>query len=171
MQELRRTLSLVVFVCLSFAMLGCNKGPDDAALTASVKSKLVADSTVPGTAINVDTKDGVVTLTGAVDSDAQKTKATQIARGVEGVKSVTDNITVKPPAPPPAPPVQIGADQEIKNTITANLAKEGVTGITVEVVNGEVTLKGDIPRAKLQAAMKAANEAKPKKVNNQMTVK
>ena len=50
-------------------------------------------------------------------------------------------------------------------------AKYGVTGITVEVANGEVTLKGDIMRAKLQDAIKAANEAKPKKVNNQMTIK
>jgi osmotically-inducible protein OsmY len=53
----------------------------------------------------------------------------------------------------------------------ANLTKYGVTGVTAEVNNGEVTLKGDVQRAKLQDAMKAANEANPKKVNNQMNVR
>jgi osmotically-inducible protein OsmY len=67
--------------------------------------------------------------------------------------------------------VAVSPDQELKNTVMANLTKEGVTGVTVAVANGEVTLTGDIQRAKLQAAMKAANEAKPKKVNNQMNIK
>jgi osmotically-inducible protein OsmY len=53
----------------------------------------------------------------------------------------------------------------------ANLTKHSITGITVEVLNGEVTLKGTIARAKLQEAMMAANDAKPKKVINQMTIK
>lgn len=62
-------------------------------------------------------------------------------------------------------------DSAIKNKVEANMTKYGVSGVTVEVSNGEVTLKGDIQRAKLQDAMKAANEANPKKVNNQMNIK
>ena len=58
-------------------------------------------------------------------------------------------------------------DAGLKNAIEANLTRYGVTGVTVEVKDKEVTLKGNIPRAKLQDAMKAANEASPKKVNNQ----
>lgn len=61
-------------------------------------------------------------------------------------------------------------DTALKNTVQANLTKYGVTGVTVSVSNGEVTLQGSVPRAKLQDAMKAANEANPKKVNNQMNV-
>ncbi len=59
-------------------------------------------------------------------------------------------------------------DTAIKNLVEANLTRYGVSGVTVEVKDNEVTLKGSIPRAKLQDAMKAANEASPKKVNNQL---
>jgi hyperosmotically inducible periplasmic protein len=61
-------------------------------------------------------------------------------------------------------------DAALKNAIEANLTRYGVTGVTVEVKDKEVTLKGSIPRAKLQDAMKAANEASPKKVNNQLNL-
>jgi osmotically-inducible protein OsmY len=61
-------------------------------------------------------------------------------------------------------------DAALKNRVEANLTKYDVSGVTVEVANGEVTLKGNIQRAKLQDAMKAANEASPKKVNNQMNI-
>jgi osmotically-inducible protein OsmY len=61
-------------------------------------------------------------------------------------------------------------DTALKNAIEANLTRYGVSGVTVEVKDKEVTLKGSIPRAKLQDAMKAANEANPKKVNNQLNL-
>jgi len=61
-------------------------------------------------------------------------------------------------------------DAALKNVVEANLTRYGVSGVTVEVNNKEVTLKGSIPRAKLQDAMKAANEASPKKVNNQLNL-
>lgn len=61
-------------------------------------------------------------------------------------------------------------DNALKNTVQANLSKYGVTGVTVEVSNGEVTLRGNVARAKLQDAMKAANEANPTRVNNQMNI-
>ena len=62
------------------------------------------------------------------------------------------------------------SDTALRNTVQANLTKYGVTGVDVDVNNGEVTLKGSIPRAKIQDAMKAANEASPKKVNNQLNL-
>lgn len=61
-------------------------------------------------------------------------------------------------------------DTAVKNLVEANLTRYGVSGVTVEVKENEVTLKGNIPRAKLQDAMKAANEASPKKVNNQLNL-
>ena len=99
-----------------------------------------------------------------IDSAAIKAKVEQDAKSVTGVKSVVNSLTVKPP-------ITFSDDTPIKNAVMANLAANKITGITVDVVNGEVTLKGTIERAKLQDAMKAANDAKPKKVNNQMTIK
>jgi hyperosmotically inducible protein len=66
----------------------------DASLTATVKSKLMADPDTSGLRIDVDTKDKVVTLTGKVKSQAEKGQAVQIARNTEGVKSVTDKLTI-----------------------------------------------------------------------------
>jgi osmotically-inducible protein OsmY len=81
----------------------------------------------------------------------------------------SNTATVMTPTPAAAP--SIAPDTALRNTVEANLTKYNVTGVTVEVSGGEVTLKGDIPRAKLQDAMKAANEASPRKVNNQMNIK
>ena len=67
-------------------------------------------------------------------------------------------------------PATASQDTALRNTVEANLTKAGISGVTVEVVGGEVTLKGNIARAKLQDAMKAANDAGPKKVNNQMNI-
>lgn len=66
----------------------------DAAVTAAVKSKFLADTTVGGLKIDVDTKDNVVTLTGTVSSAAEKAEAVRIARATSGVKSVRDNLKV-----------------------------------------------------------------------------
>src|SRR5688500_12950204 len=74
-------------------------------------------------------------------------------------------------APTPVAAPSIAPDTALRNTVEANLTKYNVTGVTVEVSGGEVTLKGDIARAKLPDAMKAANEASPRKVNNQMNIK
>jgi osmotically-inducible protein OsmY len=156
----------VGLACLTVAalMLACNKGPDDATITSGVKAKIAADSPALASAVNVTTVEGVVTLAGAVDTEAVKAKVEQDARTVTGVKSVVNNLTVKPP-------ITFSEDPTIKNKVMANLASKKITGVTVDVVNGEVTLKGTIERAKLQDAMMAANDAKPKKVINQMTIK
>ena len=73
--------------------------------------------------------------------------------------------------PVAATPVSTSEDTAIKNKTEAALTKAGVSGVTVEVKGGEVTLKGDVPKAKWQDAMKAANESGAKKVNNQLNEK
>ena len=68
---------------------------DDSMLTASVKTKLTEDSETKAHQINVGTQQGVVQLTGFVDSTAMKTKAGEIARSVEGVKSVRNDLEIR----------------------------------------------------------------------------
>ncbi|MCH2242547.1 MAG: BON domain-containing protein [Aquabacterium sp.] len=70
---------------------------DDAKLTAEVKSALIKDETVQATAINVDTKNGAVTLTGTVPSQTARERAVSLARKVDGVASVRNDLTVTPP--------------------------------------------------------------------------
>jgi hyperosmotically inducible protein len=76
-----------------------NKAGDaagDAAITGKVKTKLLADPDVKGLAIDVDTKDGVVTLNGSADKAGNVDKAVTIAKNTDGVKSVDNKLTVKP---------------------------------------------------------------------------
>jgi osmotically-inducible protein OsmY len=151
-------------VCLAALFGACKKGPDDATLTANVKSQIASQSPALASMVNVETKDGVVTLNGTVDNDAAKGQAEQAAKSVANIKSVVNNLSVKPP-------IVVSEDPKIKSAVDANLAKYDVKGVTANVAEGQVTLTGEIPRAKLQDAMKAANEAKPKKVVNQLTIK
>lgn len=65
----------------------------DAAITAKVKTVMLADPDVKGLQVNVDTVNGVVTLTGTVASQAEADKAAAIAARAEGVKSVNNNLT------------------------------------------------------------------------------
>jgi osmotically-inducible protein OsmY len=67
----------------------------DAGITSEVKAKLLADPDVAGLRINVDTRDRVVTLTGTVATQAEKSEALQLARQVKGVAGVTDKLTIK----------------------------------------------------------------------------
>jgi osmotically-inducible protein OsmY len=159
-----KVFSIGVGVVLLAALVnGCNRGPSDETLTQNVRTKLSSDPSLATQVITVSTKDAVVTLAGTVNSDSDKSKAEQLARSVEGVKSITNNLQPKP--------VVIAQDDPLKTAVLANLSKYGITGIVVSVANGEVTLQGDLPRAKLQDAMKAANEAHPKKVNNKLNLK
>ena len=88
--------------------------------------------------------------------------------------NATRNANATAPATPiatPTPAVTTSEDTAIKNKTEAALSKAGVTGVTVEVKGGEVTLKGNVAKAKWPDAMKAANESGAKKVNNQLNDK
>ena len=68
---------------------------DDAAITTKVKTAVFAEPGLKTLQINVDTKDGVVTLSGTVDTPVLKERAMQLAQHVEGVRSVVDNLAIK----------------------------------------------------------------------------
>ena len=80
---------------MALGILSCSKGPDDATLAANVKSKLAADPSVASSGITVVATDGAVTLTGEVRSESEKATVEQITKSVDGVKSVSNNMTVK----------------------------------------------------------------------------
>lgn len=69
---------------------------DDTAVTTKVKAALVADKDVSALDVKVETFRGVVQLSGFADSQTEITKAVQVARGVNGVKSVKNDLRLKP---------------------------------------------------------------------------
>lgn len=95
---------VAVLLWLSLALGGCQairdkaSGPEfeDAKLTAVIKAQLAREDRATVQGIDVDVDDGVAKLKGTVDTVAKKNKAAEIARKVDGVKSVVNNIQVKP---------------------------------------------------------------------------
>ncbi len=95
----------VIFACmlLVFVLASCatpagrsvGQVVDDSTITTKVKGKLLGDSVLQGFAISVDTFQGEVTLTGAVNVPSQIERAEQIARETRGVKKVNNLLKLK----------------------------------------------------------------------------
>jgi hyperosmotically inducible protein len=95
------------------------------------------------------------------------------ANNTNAARNTNTNTTAAatPAATATPTPVSASEDTAVKNKTEAALTKAGVSGVTVEVNQGVVTLKGEVPKAKLQDAVRAANEAGAKRVMNQLTTK
>jgi osmotically-inducible protein OsmY len=68
---------------------------DDSVITGKVKAALVADPTTKAHQITVETFKGVVQLSGFVDTSEARSRATQVAQEVEGVKSVKNELALR----------------------------------------------------------------------------
>lgn len=91
---MKRISAFVSALMLAAFTIACSS--TDAGITTNVKSKMAADDTVKAYEIDVTTRNGVVTLSGDVDSAAAKQQAVQIARMTEGVTDVVDNLQMEP---------------------------------------------------------------------------
>ena len=146
---------------LAIAVMAAACGKSDADITKAVTDKLKADG-VNGVTATV--KDGVVTLTGEVADVTVKSKAEESAKAVEGVKSVTNSVTTKPlPTATPA-----AADPALTGKITEDLKKAGCTGATVTVVNGKVTVTGEVPSAKYATCIQTIQQSGITGIDNQL---
>ena len=69
---------------------------DDSLITTKIKARFAADPQVSAFAINIDTANGIVSLTGVVGSEQERQRAIQLAQGIEGVKHVkTQNLHLR----------------------------------------------------------------------------
>ncbi len=152
--------SLAIMLFASLTLPACK--PKDSDIQASFNEKAKANAQMANVTASVS--DGVVTLTGQCPDAACKTSAEQTAQDVKGVKSVVNNIVVDIPAP-----VVINDDATIKTSVNPIVAK--YPGVTADVQNGTVTLRGSIKSSDLQKLMMALQESNIKNVNNQLTVK
>ena len=74
---------------------GTGEYVDNSVITTKIKTQLAADDLLKSYEISVETYKGIVQLSGFVDSQKAIDKAGQIARGVDGVKSVKNNLRLK----------------------------------------------------------------------------
>lgn len=93
----RIVLRGILFLTMAAAVFAASKPVSDDFLTDTIRSKLAADTVVKGGAIEVEVHDGAVVLKGKVEEEKQKDKAEKIARKVNGVKSVKNDIQLAHP--------------------------------------------------------------------------
>lgn len=173
-----KTTAITLLAILTLSCFGCaSQVLDDASIAAQVKGKLAVDTETSALKIGVDVVRGVVTLSGVVPNEREKTKAEQIARNTQGVTQVVNNITINPET---LSGTNVGvkveeavSDATILARIKAKLLTEGITGTNVDVANGVVTIRGEVDSE--QRATQVADIARSTSgvisVNNQLTVK
>ncbi len=165
-----RAVTLLVAVCLLVAFypqaFGSDpeEGPSDKQITISIGIEYFIQDGVDWNDLDVKTYDGIVTLTGEVESILEKERAVEIAKSIKGVKSVIDLTKVKR---------HNIADEQIRNQIKQALVLDPATEsfeIDVSVEEGNVTLNGEVDswQEKQLAAMNAKNIKGVRSVTNKL---
>ena len=85
-------IMILTAACQSMTGKSAGRNIDDATITASVKTKLVADRASNLTRVDVDTNNGTVYLNGTVDTPEQRARAEQLAWRASGVRTVVNNL-------------------------------------------------------------------------------
>ncbi len=124
----------------------------DSAITTKVKASYLGDDRLKGSHIKVTTTNGVVTLMGAATGPISKDAAEEIAKGVDGVKSVDDQLTTPTRSgsmhKTVATTERVGSDSwittKVKSEIMADSVSKGFK-VSVKTVNGVVMLSGVLP--------------------------
>jgi hyperosmotically inducible periplasmic protein len=86
---------LLMFFMLAGVCLAKQDAVSDDMLYNNVKIKLASDAVVKGGGLQIEVKEGVVTLGGAVELTVQKERAEKLAKKVKGVKQVINNLTIR----------------------------------------------------------------------------
>jgi osmotically-inducible protein OsmY len=133
---------------------GVGDAASDLWITSATKMRLLADSRTPALDINVDTRDGVVTLFGIVSSPDAKAAAAADARKVSGVKRVDNQLEVVASVKQEAVKAR---DEEVGRAVKQAFDARELKDITVEVKNGVVRLTGTVATGarRLEAAVAA----------------
>ena len=103
---------LAGFVSAAALLFTVACGQTDAGITTAVKSKMAADDMVKAYQVDVDTSNKVVTLSGEVETMAQKEHAVTIARNTDGVTDVIDQLRVNPTAATSGVDIDVDIDND-----------------------------------------------------------
>jgi hyperosmotically inducible protein len=146
---------------------------NDSWLTSKAKIALFADARVKGSEINVETTQGMMMIRGKVDSAAAKQAAEDIAKKLDGVKSVKNELQVVAPAKREATDDK---DEAITTRVNEQISKDASlkkAGIHTQTNAGVVSLSGEVQdfMTSAQASWIAWQVSGVKSVKNDLTVK
>ena len=131
-------------------------GMSDSWITSKTKIALFSDDLVKGTQVHVETKSGTVMLRGKVDSNEAKAAAAEVAQGIEGVKSVKNELQVVAPSSRKAVEAD---DKQITKSVEDRFKQDpDLKKIDAKVNAGVVTLTGEVKS--IGASAKASEVAR-----------
>ncbi len=177
-----RILMMIVAVVATASMAACSatrttrstgETVDDASVTAKVKTALARDSSTSAYRIEVETFRGEVQLNGFVETADMKSSATRVAKSVNGVKTVSNNLQIKPGERSAGEVVDDGV---ITTKVKAALISDpNVAGheVNVQTHEGVVQLAGFVDNGdqKAKASEVTRRIAGVRQVDNQLEVK
>lgn len=173
MRHLRElTLIVCLFCVVEVAAAETQSRASDTALTMKVQAALVGDRSVNANDIEVETRDGVVQLSGFVDSEDARSAAVMRARSVTGVAEVRNDLSLRNddrPATEPASDTVIAA--RVRNSLGKVELAQG-SDVNVEVSEGVVQLSGFVQSTeeKVRAGDAASRVAGVRDVENHIAL-
>ncbi|MFW6107168.1 MAG: BON domain-containing protein [bacterium] len=157
-QQAGRPGALLALLCAALVVLGASpalaatgKEVTDEQITRAIETELALDDSVSAHLIDVETANGVVTLSGSVDNALGRDRAVEIAQAIKGTRSVVNRIKIKPVE---------RTDEQIRDDVVAALAVDPAADayqLDVQVQDAVVTLKGSVDAwAEKQLALNVA---------------
>lgn len=149
---------LALIVMLAVGVTSCQ--PKDSDIQKAVQTAIAANPDATG--ISVAVEKGVVTLTGEVKDEAVSMAINGLAAGVKNVKSVVNSLTIAPPA--------INVQDTVLQSALVDALKDHAS-VSAAVIDGVITLTGEINKSDLPTLMQKVSALNPVKIDNQLTVK
>ncbi len=151
-------------IAVSFGSVSCKKKVSDADLQTQATTVVVSNPNA-----SVEVKDGVAHLSGTFETQEAKDAMIKQLKAINGVKEVMDMATVAPAAAAaPAIETQSAVAPEVQQKVQD--AVKDIPGVKVEVINGELTLTGNISSSDARKVKESVDALKVGKVNYNYTV-
>ncbi|MFZ4263469.1 BON domain-containing protein [Sphingobacterium sp. HJSM2_6] len=155
--NIKKNLSvLLISASLLAGNVACKSKVSDTDLKAKVETAISSNPNV-----QVDVKEGVVTLNGIVSSEEEKTKLESAAKAADakGIKSVVNNLVVNAPAP-----IEINTNTDDLTNKVTEFTKD-FPSVKTSVAEGVITVTGELEQARVQALKMGLDALNPKKVD------
>ncbi len=157
---------LALGLVASMQFTACKSDKSDAEILESFNKERMEDNRM--TNLSATVVNGVLTLTGqCADEDCRKHAEDEV-KSIAGVKSVVNNVMINTPGSSIAP-VEVTNDAAMQTGLKD--AVKDFPGVNATVINGEVTLTGEIQRDRLATLMQSINGLNAKRINNNLTIK
>lgn len=161
---MKKLLAIVAIVAFTISFTSCKSKVKDEDIKTAAQATLAANPDYSG--LMVEVKDGIVTVTGEVKDETSRANINAALKDVKGAKEVVNSATVTPPPPPPV----VNPDDAL-TTMVKDALKDH-PNVTAAIANGEVTLTGTVKNnAEKRIVQDKISGLKPKKINNQITIK